>query len=82
MNICFVMGKIVSDIEFRFIINSKDISISIFKIELSNNSIITVKGYNEKADMCYQKIIKGDIVGIQGYLNKKCELILEEFTIY
>ena len=47
MNICFLKGKIISDIEFKFIINNKKYySISIFKIKLDNKSIIAVKGYN------------------------------------
>jgi len=46
INLCFVIGKIVSDIKFEFIINSKNISVAIFEIELSNNSTVKVKGYN------------------------------------
>ena len=42
MNICFVIGKIISEIEFKFIINSKNVSISYFKIELFNKSIINI----------------------------------------
>ena len=57
MNLCFVIGKIISDIEFKFIINSKNVSVTIFEMQLSNNSIITVKGYNEIADWCCQKNI-------------------------
>ena len=82
INLCFVIGKIVSDIEFEFIINSKHISIGIFEIELSNNSIIKVKGYNEIADYCYQKLIKGDIVGIYGELNRGMEIIIHELNIF
>ena len=43
MNLVFILGKIISDIEFKFIINSKNKSIAIFKIQLLNNSEITVK---------------------------------------
>ncbi len=78
MNICFLIGKIVSDVEFKFVLESKHISIVIFKLELSNCSIVTVKAYDEIADLCYQKLIKGDIVGIQGYLNSNMEIIANE----
>ena len=45
MNICLIIGKIIRDIEFKFIINNKKYySISILKVELDNKSIITVKG--------------------------------------
>ena len=77
MNICFFIGKIVSKINFKFIINSKNISIATFKLELENKSIITVKAYNDMADYCYSKFIKGDIIAIQGYLSSKIELIVE-----
>ena len=50
MNIVFVQGKIISEIEFKFIINSKNISIVIFEIELSNKSKIKAKAYNDLAD--------------------------------
>ena len=33
MNLCILLGKIISDIEFKFIINSKNKSIVEFKIE-------------------------------------------------
>lgn len=78
MNLCFVMGKIISNIEFKFIINSKNISVAIFEIQLENKSIIKVKGYNEIADYCYQKLVKGDKIIIYGELNNNIELIINE----
>ena len=78
MNICFIIGKIVSDVEFKFVLESKHISIVIFKLELCNRSIVTVKAYDEMADLCYQKLLKGDMVGIQGYLNSNMEIIVNE----
>lgn len=78
MNICFLIGKIVSDVEFKFVLESKNISIAIFKLELSNRSIVTVKAYDEMADLCYRKLLKGDIIGIKGYLNSNMEIIVEE----
>ena len=78
MNICFLIGKIVSDVEFKFVLGSKHISIAIFKLELSNRSIVTVKAYDEMADLCYQKLQKGDIIGIQGYLNSNMEIVAIE----
>ena len=78
MDFCFVMGKIVSKIEFEFIINSKNVSVAMFEIELSNKSIIKVKGYNEIADICYQNLVKGEIVTIYGSLNNEMEIIINE----
>lgn len=78
MNLCFVMGKIINDVEFKFIINSKNISVAIFEIQLSNNSIVTVKGYNEIADFCYQKLVKNDIAIIYGNLDNNMEVVIKE----
>lgn len=76
MNIIFVLGKIISDINFKFIINKKEKSISIFKIKLLNNSEIIVKAFNEQADYCYSKLNKNDTIYIEGYLNSKMQIIV------
>lgn len=76
MNICFLYGKIISDIDFKFIMNNKNkTSISVYKIQLNNKSIVTVKGYNEIADYCYRNLKIGDnIFYIQGRLNNMMEI--------
>ena len=71
MNICFIQGRIISGIEFKFIIKENNYSIAIFKIILNNNSIVKVKGFNEIADYCYKNLCKNEIINICGYLNKK-----------
>lgn len=77
MNIVFVEGKIISDIEFKFIINSKNISIAIFEIELLNKSIVKIKAENELADYCYSKLSKNDVIFIEGNLNSNMEIIIK-----
>ena len=81
MNLCFTIGKVVSDIRFEFIINNKNISVAIFEIELSNKSIIKIKGYNEIADICYQNLSKADFVMICGSLNGEKEILISELEI-
>ena len=83
MNICFFIGKIISEIEFKFIVNSKKYySISIFQIELNNKSVITVKGYNEIADFCYRRLLKNDYINLYGEFNSKGEIeILEIYLL-
>ena len=76
MNLVFILGKIISDIEFKFIISSKNKSIAIFKIQLLNNSELTVKAYNEQADYCCSRLNKNDTVYIEGYLNSKMQIIV------
>ena len=75
MNICFLYGKIISDIDFKFIMNNKNkTSIIVYKIQLNNKSIVTVKGYNEIADYCYRNLKIGDNIYIQGRLNNMMEI--------
>lgn len=79
MNICFFIGKIISDIDFKFIVNNRKYnSIVIFQIELNNKSIITLKGYNEIADFCYRNLEKNNIIIAVTFLNSKLEGILEK----
>ena len=59
MNEVFLMGKIETEIEFKFIINSKNrISFSKFTIITEDKQEININAYNEKADYCYSKLEK------------------------
>ena len=71
MNLVFISGKIISNIEFKFIINSKKISIVTFFMELNNKSIVKIIAYDEKADYIYKKINKNDNVLIYGNIEKE-----------
>lgn len=81
MNLVYIQGKVVSEIDFKFIINSKNISIAIFKVELRNKSVVVVKAYNEMADYCYRKLNEGRGVIIEGRLNTKLEVICNKIII-
>lgn len=75
MNICFLMGKILSNINFDFIINDKNnIYIATFEIGLSNKSKIIVKGYNKIADYCYRYLNENNNIFIYGSLNLQGEV--------
>ncbi len=69
MNEVFLIGRIVTEIEFEFMINSRHISIAMFEIELSNKSIIRVKAYDDIADYAYSKLKRSDIVFINGKIG-------------
>lgn len=81
MNLCVLIGVVISNIEFNFIINSKNISIASFYIQLENKSIIKVKAYNELADKCYSQLLKNDVIAIIGKLNSNYEIIINELNI-
>ena len=60
MNEVFLTGKIISNVEFKFIINSKNISIAMFNIETDDKQVIKIKSYNELADYCFSKLKNTD----------------------
>lgn len=78
MNICFIMGKIINDINFKFILNGKNDSIVNFKIQLLNNSVINIIAFNNQADYCYRNLKINDTISVQGMLNSKMEVIAEK----
>ena len=82
MNICFLIGKIVSEIQFGFILNSKRISIAIFKLKLSNESIIEIQAYDEMADYCYMNLKIGYNIFIYGSIKNNIVLLKEFYNKY
>lgn len=79
MNMCFLSGKIIGEIDFKFAINNKNIkSIITFKLKLNNDSRILVIGYNEIADVCYAKLKKYDNIYIYGLINSKGQIEIRE----
>ena len=70
MNEVFLIGNIVNEIEFKFIINSKNISIAMFNIETDDKQVIKIKAYNEVADYCYSKLKTNQRVFIYGEISE------------
>ena len=77
MNICFLIGEIISEVQFEFILNSKNNSILTFELKLSNGSIIEVQAFNEIADYCFRELKIGDIVFICGSIKSNIVLLKE-----
>ena len=77
MNLCFIKGKIIEEINFSFLYNKKNISIAKTKLKLQNGNIIAIKGYDEMADWMIQNIRKEDEVILQGKINTKMEVEVE-----
>ena len=70
MNEVFLSGKVITEIEFKFIINSKRISKVKFSIEtLTDSEIINILAYDEMADYIFRNIKRKDTVVINGYLE-------------
>ena len=78
MNICIISGKIISKIDFKFIINSHNKSIAIFYMELMDKNIVKVVSYNELADKVYSKLKQGQHLIIEGKItNEKIQDAIE-----
>lgn len=74
MNFCILKGKVIEDIEFNFIYNSKKISIAKTKIRLDNESVITIKGYNEMADWIYRNLNYKNNIMVYGKIDTRQEI--------
>ena len=81
MNEVFLTGKIISNVEFKFIINSKNISIAMFNIETDDKQVIKIKAYNELADYCYSKLETCQRVFIYGEISEN-NIIVKEIYRY
>lgn len=70
MNEVFIIGKIISDIDFKFVINSKTKkSIARFTIKTKANQEIFIRAYNELADFAYSKLKKNQNIFVYGRLR-------------
>ena len=69
MNEVFLIRKLISDIEFKFIINSKNKAIACFEIKTADKQIVRIQAYNQLADFTYSKLNENDKVFINGYIE-------------
>ena len=77
MNEVFIIGKITTKIEFDFILNSKYVSLSRFRVAtICDKQEINITAYDEMADYAYANLKINDIIMINGYL-KNDEVVLK-----
>ena len=69
MNEVFLIRKLISDIEFKFIVNSKNKAIACFEIKTADKQIVRIQAYNQLADFAYSKLNINDKVFINGYIE-------------
>ena len=83
MNLCFIMGKIVSEIKFDFVMDEKSIGKNVSAVRFYINALeekINVIGYNKIADYCYQNLNVGNNVFIEGFLRTDGKVQIEELA--
>ena len=70
------IGKVITKVDFKFIINSKRLSKAKFSIEiLEDREIINIVAYDEMADYIYRNVKSEDIIMINGYIEKNKVII-------
>ena len=83
MNICILMGKVIEEVDFKFIYNNNSISISNCKIQLMDKTQIKIYGLDEKADYMYKNLNINDIILVSGSIvneGKNSKIIIKEIT--
>ena len=69
MNKIYLIGEIITNIDFKFIINSKNKAIACFEIKTADKQIVRIQAYNQLADFAYSKLNTNDKVFINGYIE-------------
>ena len=85
MNLCFIIGRIISEIKFDFVIGNKcfekeKISVVRFKIKVSENEI-NIIGYNNIADICYRRLENGNIIFLKGNIKTNGNIEIENIKL-
>ena len=76
INLCFLYGKVINEIDLKFIYNDrnksldkKHISIVEMELKLLDGQVIKLHAYNEVADDVFKNIRKDDFITIQGKIR-------------
>lgn len=79
INICFLIGKIVTNIDFNFFYNSKEhiSNVSFFIENSKSKGLIKIEAYDNLADIIYRKFDKEDVIKIMGKLRMNFVEIVE-----
>ena len=80
MNEVFLIGKVITEVDFKFIINSTRLSKAKFSIEtLEDGKMINIVAYDEMSDYIYRNVKSEDIIMINGYIENN--VIIKEINI-
>lgn len=69
MNEVFLIGKIICEVEYKFMLEKNKTAKAILKLELIDKTEIYAVAYNEIADLCYSNFRRGNIVIIYGKIT-------------
>ena len=79
MNLVIIYGKIIENIDFKFIYDrynnkNKHTSIAKSKLKLMNNSIVEIYGYDEMADYMYRNLKKEMYIIAEGEIDSNMKI--------
>lgn len=81
MNEVFIIGKVISKADYRFIVNKKKQFAKVeFKIQV-DKQIIRVIGYNDIADFCLKYLKEKNSVFINGVINTQIVITINTIEI-
>lgn len=69
MNEVFLIGRVIKEIEYRFMLDKGKNSKAVVYLELLDKTEVKIIAYNENADYALQNIKKNDIVFVYGALE-------------
>ena len=88
INIGYIAGKVLNDIDLKFVydgnrksISRKHTSVTELIIELGNKNIVYAKAYDEVADYIYRKIEKGYTVILYGKIRYEYFEVIQVLSI-
>lgn len=80
MNEVFLIGKIIKEIEYKFMLEKGKHAKAIVYLELLDKTQLKVIAYNEEADYTMQNIRKNDDIFIYGMI-KETEVVVKNIYI-
>lgn len=82
MNLVYIIGKVVSNIDFKFTYKSKGNAVAVFVCELNNGSMVKVKAFDNNADYCYANLKQGNFIILEGSINSNNEIVIKNINIF
>ena len=77
MNVVFLIGELIKEIEYKFMLEKKKTEKAILNLKLLDKTEIKVEGYNEIADFCLRNLKIKDIALIYGKIEENIVKIID-----
>ena len=71
MNEVFIIGKVICEVKYKFILEKHNNAKAVISLELLDKTKIEVIAYNEIADYAFKNLDKNELVFINGKIYRK-----------